>query len=282
MNFLGKARKLETIIARTFNDAAQRVAPVGPREPLEILHAILDVVEDEVQPAGRGGYVFPFNRLDISVAASSREARARFEAVFDEPPTLHGRILERLRVAGCDMADLGIKVAYVSEAAAGWMNPQFDVEFARAAQVIPVVPAPRPRRLELAIVCGTADTSTYSFTQTRIDLGRCAEVRDRGHRLIRTNHVAFVDEGTNVNESVSRCHAHVEYDDNADDYRLYDDLSAHGTGVLRNGRTLVVTPGSRGVRLRSGDEIVLGEARVRVTIDGSAPQPIAGDRSSAG
>ena len=49
-------------------------------------------------------------------------------------------------------------------------------------------------------------------------------------------------------------------------YRVYDDRSAHGTGVLRNGRTITVTPGSRGIRLESGDEIVLGEARLRVKI----------------
>jgi predicted component of type VI protein secretion system len=36
--------------------------------------------------------------------------------------------------------------------------------------------------------------------------------------------------------------------------------------VLRNGRTIVVAPGSRGVRLQTGDEIVLGEARLRVAI----------------
>jgi hypothetical protein len=269
MNILAKARKLETIIARTFNDAAQRVAPPGPREPLEILHAILDAVEDEVQPAGRGAHVFPFNRLEISVLASSREARARLEALFDEAPTLHDRILERLRAADCEMADLTASVGYVVEADVGWINPQFHVEFARVAQVTPIeLPAPLQRRIELAVVCGVADVSTYSFAQPRIDLGRCAEVRDRRHRLIRTNHVAFADEGAGVNQSVSRCHAHVEYDDNEGDYRIYDDRSAHGTGVLRNGRTLAVAPGSRGVRVQSGDEIVLGEARLRVTIDG--------------
>ena len=269
MNILAKARKLETIIARTFNDAAQRVAPPGPREPLEVLHAILDAVEDEVQPAGRGAHVFPFNRLEISVLASSREARARLEALFDEAPTLHDRILERLRAADCETADLTASVAYVFEADAGWMNPQFHVEFSRIAQVAPIeVPAPLQPPIGLAVVCGIADASAYSFAQPRIDLGRCAEVRDRRHRLIRTNHVAFADEGSGVNQSVSRCHAHVEYDDNGGNYRIYDDRSAHGTGVLRNGRTLAVAPGSRGVRVKSGDEIVLGEARLRVTIGG--------------
>jgi pSer/pThr/pTyr-binding forkhead associated (FHA) protein len=88
--------------------------------------------------------------------------------------------------------------------------------------------------------------------------------------MIRTNHVAFADEGSGVNETVSRCHAHVEYHHSSGDYRVYDDRSAHGTGVVRHGRTILVSPGSRGVRLLTGDEIVLGEARLRVTIDDEA------------
>jgi hypothetical protein len=268
MNILAKARKLETIMARTFNDAAQRVAPPGPREPLEILHAILDAVEDEVQPAGRGGHMFPFNRLKISVLAPSREVRARLEALFDEQPTLHDRIVERLRAADCEVGDLTAKVAYVSEGASGWTSPPFHIEFTRGAHVSPIEPiVPRQPPIELAVVSGSADEPSYSFSQTRVDLGRCSEVRDNRHRLIRTNHVAFADEGEAVNQSVSRCHAHVEYDDSAGCYRLCDDRSAHGTGILRHGRTLFVAPGSRGVRLRSADEIVLGEARLRVTID---------------
>jgi hypothetical protein len=35
--------------------------------------------------------------------------------------------------------------------------------------------------------------------------------------------------------------------------------------VVRNGVAIPVHPGSRGVRLQSGDEIVLGEARLKVT-----------------
>ena len=269
MNLIGKARQLETIIARTFNGAAQRVAQPRLLEPLEVLHAILEAVEAEVQPAGRGVYVFPFNRLKVSIVAPSREARARYEAVFDGAPALNDRILQRLRSVGCDLVDLSTKIGYVSEGAEGWSHPQFQIEFARGAHSAPVpVPTPLPRRLELAVLCGATDLSTYSFRQPRIDLGRCTEVRDSAHRLIRTNHVAFVDGDTGVNASVSRCHAHVEYDGQSDHYRIYDDRSAHGTGVLRNGRALAVAPGARGVRLQSGDEIALGEARLRVTVGG--------------
>ena len=271
MNILDRARKLETIIARTLNDAAQRVAPPGAREPLEILHGIVDAVEAEVQPAGRGGHVFPFNRLEISVLASSGEARARFEALFGSVPTLHDRILERLRAADCEVEEVTASVAYVPHADVDWTHPQFQVDFARVARLTRTDPAaPLPRRIELAVVCGVTEAPGYSFAQTRIDLGRCAEVRDLRHRLIRTNQVAFADDAAGINQSVSRAHAHIEYDAVAGDYRVYDDRSAHGTGVLRNGRSLDVAPGSRGVRLQAGDEIVLGDARLRVTIESTS------------
>ena len=266
MSIISRARQLENIIARTIDDAAQKVTEPHSLEPLEIVHAILDVVEDEVQPAGRGGYVFPFHRLMIRVVAASSAARARHEAVFDEAPTLRERIVERLRAVNCQVSDLTVEVEYVP-AAGDWGNPYFHIEFARGARLKPVVlPAPLPRRIDLTIVCGTAEAPEYSFTQTRIDLGRCAEVRDSRHRLFRTNHVAFADVDTGVNASVSRCHAHVEYDAESGDYRVHDDRSAHGTGVVRHGRTLAVASGARGIRLQSGDHIVLGEARLRVTI----------------
>ena len=260
MSIIGRARQLEGILARSIDDAAQKVTQPHPLEPLEIVHAILDVVEDEVLPAGRGAYVFPFNRIEIAVVALSSADRARHEAVFDEAPRLGERIVERLRAVQCEVTGLSVDVVYVAAAAGHWSNPHFHVEFARVARLEPVV------GIDLAIVCGTAESAAYSFTQTRIDLGRCAEVRDRRHRLFRTNHVAFADVDAGVNASVSRCHAHVEYDGESGDYRLHDDRSAHGTGVLRHGRTLAVAPGSRGVRLQTGDEIVLGEARLRVTL----------------
>jgi pSer/pThr/pTyr-binding forkhead associated (FHA) protein len=115
-------------------------------------------------------------------------------------------------------------------------------------------------------VNGTAEKSSYAFALPRVNLGRCAEVRDSLSRLVRTNHVAFVDLTGASNHSVSRRHAHIEYVEAARHYRLRDDRSAHGTSIVRNGRTVAVPAGSRGIRLESGDEIVLGEARARVRI----------------
>jgi pSer/pThr/pTyr-binding forkhead associated (FHA) protein len=122
----------------------------------------------------------------------------------------------------------------------------------------------------LTVVRGTTERKTYSFAARRIDLGRCAEVRDTRHRLVRTNHVAFVEGAGEINQSVSRRHAHITYEVESGTYRLRDEGSAHGTSVVRDGSTLTVSPGSLGVRLRAGDEVVLGEARLRIRIDGQA------------
>jgi pSer/pThr/pTyr-binding forkhead associated (FHA) protein len=105
---------------------------------------------------------------------------------------------------------------------------------------------------------------TYSIAAARIDLGRGAEVRDSRNKLIRTNHVVFTEGSADVNQTVSRQHAHITYESRTGHFRVHDDGSGHGTEIVREGRAISVPRGSRGVRLQSDDEIVLGEARVRV------------------
>src|SRR5262249_7905893 len=100
-----------------------------------------------------------------------------------------------------------------------------------------------------------------------IDLGRCVEVKDANGRLIRTNDVAFVEGSGEINQTVSRQHAHITHQPKSGEFRLYDDGSAHGTHIVRQGRTVTGLRGSRGVRLRSGDELVLGDARMRIRIN---------------
>jgi predicted component of type VI protein secretion system len=87
--------------------------------------------------------------------------------------------------------------------------------------------------------------------------------------------VAFVEGSGEVNQSVSRRHAHIAYEPASGGYRLCDDGSVHGTSVIRNGGAVTVPPGSLGVRLRTGDELVLGEARLRIRFDGDRRSPSA-------
>jgi hypothetical protein len=264
MDILARARRLESRIARTVDRAAARVLPPSGREPLEIVHAVIDAVEREVQPAGRGRHLFPFNRIRVLVLAPSRQTKARLEAVFGSEPTLLQRIASRLEAAGCTADDLSVDVSCVAQGADDWEAPDLHVEFERVLPAAPTARLGAPASIAFTVVAGSAAQPHYTFTQSRIDLGRCLEVRDRRNRLLRTNHVAFDDRVERPNQTVSRCHAHVSCGETIGEFRIYDDGSEQGTGIVRSGRTIAIPPGARGVRLQSGDEILLGQARLRV------------------
>jgi hypothetical protein len=266
MDVLGKARRLESTIAARLDEAAKGLVRSRTREPLEIVLAILDAVEQRIEPTGRGARVFPFNRIELSVVAPSREARGRLEAVFAGDTPLRTRILNRVQSAGCSPADVVVEIQYVDRAEPSWSAPEFDLQFARVAE--PEVDSPelepQPGQIDIRVLSGVMERWAYSFTAPRIDVGRGVEVRDHRNRLIRTNQVVFTEGSGDVNQTVSRKHAHIAYEPLTGHFRLHDDGSEHGTEIVRGGRTIAVVRGTRGVRLQSDDEVVLGEARVRI------------------
>jgi hypothetical protein len=269
MEILRNLRRLESSIAKTVNEATYRMTRADSCEPLEILHAIVDGVEKRVEPAGRGKYVFPFDRIHICIAAATAETRARFEAVLASPPALQDRIVERLETSGCEWTGLSISTTFAERSESEWTTPYFNIEFDRVNGLPQPEPPvePLPSSLRLTVARGVTDKPVHVFTTSYVNLGRCPEVRDSHNRLIRTNHVAFSENAGEPNPSVSRNHAHIDRTEKPAEYRLYDDRSAHGTSVVRKGQTIAVPPGPRGVRLQSGDEIILGEACLHVEIE---------------
>lgn len=270
MDILSKAKKLESRISRTLDLAVEGFVGRSPRQPVEIIQAVLDGAEQQIQPAGRGRRVFPFNRIVVHVLAPTRSDKARFVAVADGPPPLRQRVIDRLGSAGCDVRQLDVEVVYASRPKPEWLAPEYHVAFdrvaARPAPEPPQTAVALPPRLDLAVVEGSAERRTYTFSGGRIDIGRRAEVLDQRQRLVRRNHVAFTEGDVEANRSVSRKHAHILYTEASREYRVRDDGSARGTSVLRRGQTIQVPQGSRGIRLESGDEIALGQARLRVKI----------------
>jgi hypothetical protein len=276
MDIVGKARRLERRIARSVDAAVGEFLgdTGGGVSALEIIHAVVDAAEQQVQEAGRGRRLFPFNRVVVHVPASARDkqARARFAAVAAGPPSLTSRLRERLEAAGCKVNDLSADIVYAAKPHPEWRSPDYHVEFERGTPAEPPPPEPEPQpdeppRLRLTVIAGTADRKVLLFDGGRIDIGRRAEVLDARQRLVRTNHVAFTEEGEDVNRTVSRRHAHIIYNASAHEYRLWDDRSAHGTAVVRGGRMIPVPSGARGTRLQAGDEIVVGQARLRVGLE---------------
>src|SRR5205085_8602064 len=165
------------------------------REPLEIVHAIVDAVDREIQPSGRGKHVFPFNSIHVSVLAPSREVRDRLETVLTGDSGLRRRIDDKLRSARCTGSDVDVAISYVGRPQKSWPDPEFHVKFAKVEASTREGEAENTdtARIEVTVFRGRAEKRNYSFVADRIDVGRCVEVKDASGRLIRTNHLAFAE-----------------------------------------------------------------------------------------
>lgn len=261
MKILDQAAKLEKALLERFARRSDLT-----RHPIELYRAILDDIEDASEPAAGGGRIYPYTLVTVTVPSVDAHQRATAEAVFSQSPTLEERARARLQQAGCANADsLIVVVKFVDGDTAEWSGREYDLAFTRSAPRVTKRAAPnvRPHELSLVVAAGDANGSRFVFTAPRVNLGRLAQVLDRQHRVVRTNHVAFA-EGDDVSQSVSRAHAHIQFDATTGAAHLSDDGSTHGTRVARGGRTLDVPRGGRGVLLRHGDEVLLGQARLRV------------------
>lgn len=258
-------RALESRLASAFERTAQAVS--GPDRPsaLELVEQVGEALVEHVQPSGRGRSVFPFNQVGLTIVAATDADRAPFEAVFAGPPSLRERLVDRLEAAGCADLDLEVAVDYVGSPDPAWPRPDFHLALARVDPPRTEAPADTVR-VDVRITHGTGDRGVYSFSALPICIGRGAEVRDHRLQLVRVNHIAFSEGDDAVNRSVSRRHARIERDAATGRLRIFDDGSAQGTSVLRGGRGLAVPRGSRGLGLQSDDEIVLGQARLRVRV----------------
>ena len=85
---------------------------------------------------------------------------------------------------------------------------------------------------------------------------------------IRRNDVAFLDRVDGVTETVGRAHARFRRDEKTGEYRVFDEGSRNGTSIVRSGATIVVPPTDpRGVRVETGDEVRLGRALIRLSVE---------------
>jgi hypothetical protein len=262
-----KARMAEANVGRALDTLVSRLVGSAPRQPLEIVHAVLEDLERHVQPAGRGAWVFPYNRVTADFLAPTREAKARLSGVIGTPDAFRDRITAKLGPA-CKAGALDVRIRYRASRGKDWTQADYhlDLEHIAAAPTPVDTSSPDTGSIELTVSSGAADRRRFVFGTDRIDIGRGADVLDSRQRLLRRNQIAFSENGDGVNQTVSRRHAHITHRPASREYRVYDDGSARGTSIVRKGSTIPVPTGSRGVALQSDDELVLGQARLRVKI----------------
>jgi hypothetical protein len=266
-----RARALESSLGTAFESRAKAiVATPVPTQPFELVDLVVDELARHVRPSGRGRYTFLFNDVRVTFVAPTAAIQAHFDAICTGPPSIDERVVRRLVSAGCEMtsADLDVTLAFTDAPDPAWTQP-FGLELARvdrSARTVAPAPTPAPPRLDLQITLGTAVQGAYSFTSFPIAIGRGAEIRDSRNQLLRINHVVFVESDDDVSRSVSRRHARIEIDPRSQQLRLIDDTSAQGTSIIRQGRIIRVPQGTRGLAVQDGDEMVFGQARVRVRL----------------
>jgi len=232
----------------------------GPQPPalLEVRRDILEDLRDRIEPVGGGRSVFPYNTVTIRVNAPDQAAVDLYEAAFQDTDRAARELLSQ---ANCPPPD-GFNVE-VSIATDG--DRPYEIAYSNRMPAAAAPPAPKPQRPNaiLTVVRGEAEETTYPIASDRINIGRLREVTSEKGGLRRRNDIAFKDSET----TVSREHAYIRWDNSTGHFRLYDSGSQRGASIFREGRRIDVPRGAaRGIQLQSGDEIHLGEARVRFDI----------------
>ena len=264
---MSRLHDLERRIDEKLRGLLRSSSPDQKRELLEVHRAVLDDVAAHVDTLLRGKQTFVYTQLDVQVLLPDPALRRSYELVFVEADALSRDIRQRLEDQRAELpAHLFVQVELVPELPPDVAARGFDVHYGSA---------PAQQRSEevtevrFTILAGAAQQQELLLKKKRINLGRLAEVIDAEQRLTRQNDVAFREDAPAPNQSVSRAHAHIQFDSEKAVFRIYDDRSAHGTTVVRDGNVIPVPPGpSKGVALRDGDEIVLGQARLRFDTSG--------------
>ncbi len=234
-------------------------------ELLEIRRDILNDVRDHIQPRGEGRSVFPYNAVSIVMSGDDSSQRAVLEQAFRQDDELEKTIFALLREAGCPLpAGLRVTVSVAEEQDAALTGHSFRIDYGNVkSSAGEAIRNSRPNA-KLTVIRGDADAAEYTIETDRINLGRLKEVTSEKEGLRRRNDVAFAE----TESTVSREHAFIRYDTETRHFRLYDSMSQRGTQVFRNGRRFEVPKGpTHGFQLRSGDEIHLGDARIRFDLE---------------
>jgi hypothetical protein len=237
-------------------------------EVAEIRIALLDEVKRKIQRAG-GKALFPYNVVRIGIQSEDKDAavfeRDFFRRFFEE------ELRKSLAKDSCRFPeDLRVEIRVSDNGQVEWLRIEMAAEDVPAAAV---TPEPERRAAKLVVAAGAANKTEILLQKTRTNLGRLPEVY-KAEGLSRRNDVAFAEDSP-INRTVSREHAHILYDKQTGEYRLFNDRwyqrgekreSSCGLWIVRDGMGQEVHRDARGTRLLPGDEIHLGKAVVKFSL----------------
>jgi hypothetical protein len=240
-----------------------RIAKDAP-ELAEIRLAVLDAIKAKSHRAN-GKNVFPYNLVRVQLLGVPKEQQAVFASTF-----LRSYFTEELKSGLVRSAyrfpeDLDVEISTTPDLpmpGKEWLSVETELVRSTAPAVVPQDAKPA----RLSVMHGVANRPELPLKKVRINIGRTVEVF-RGAGPSRRNDLAFIEEN-DVNKTVSREHAHIEYSRKDGTYRLFNDRQYKGEAncglwIVREGLSHPVHRSDRGTVLESRDEIHLGNAVVR-------------------
>jgi len=247
---------------------ANRIAKDAP-ELAEIRLAVLDAIKAKSHRVG-GRNVFPFDLIRVhllGVPASQADVFAgEFLTGYLTDEIKAGLARSSFRFAESLQVHIHTSPNLPAKGEA-WLTVETQVSNSAAnGRSIPSGPA------RLIVLNGVANHPELSISKTRTNIGRTAEVF-RGAGPSRRNDLAFTEDNQ-VNQTVSREHAHIVYSSKSGSYRLFNDRYYKGDDncglwIVREGLSQPVHRGPRGALLKSGDEIHLGTAVLQFVTEGA-------------
>ncbi len=234
----------------------------GGREAVELYRDALDQIAARATPGKRGDRLFPFNLITIELRGDEPDRKAALEAIFN-PGQFSDDLQATLKSERVAIPpDLTVAVTFPAGA-----DQELRVVCERTEKPPKNVRPLTLTRACLITVTGASSIPVCYLDRPCVNLGRVEDVSDTAGRTVRHNELYFPDNAHEANATVSRSHAHIAFDQDAAVWRIFDDGSSIGTTLFRAGRRVDVPPhGARGVALRSGDEIYLGQVRLRYEV----------------
>jgi hypothetical protein len=253
-------------IEQTLDQRLRGLFGKSSNEAIELYRDALDQIGARAT-VGKRGRVFPFDLIKIELRAADAERKTVLEALFDPAQMIddvkatllaeRARAPENLAVMVHYPVDAAVDLRIVCEKTA----PEPAAEAPPPSPLIPLIP------VLLRTLAGSSSEPEFVADRPRINIGRERDVVDSLGRAVRRNDLFFPEGADEANASVSRSHAHIRFDGASGEWRIYDDGSTLGTALFRDGRRIdVPAHAPRGAKLLPGDEIYLGQARLRLEI----------------
>jgi len=230
-----------------------------PAELAEVRLAILDRVREKSYRSG-GKKVFPFDLIRVELRGIEESRSDLFAGNFFRR-YLEQEVHGALHAAGCRYPE-NLRVDVHPRTGLPLQGEEWLL-----VEVASQEAAYAGKSARLVILEGVANCPEIRLDKVRVNVGRARDVY-RNEGLYRRNDLVF-EQDNEINRSVSREHAHIQFDKVSGEYRLFNDrwrprgekhTQECGTWIVRDGMSQEVHRTARGVRLEPGDEVHFGRA----------------------